>query len=125
VLCDILVVGLNSDASVRQLNKGPTRPILPQAERAEILSGLACVNEIIIFDEPTPVVALARLQPDIHCKGADYAPPRGKPVPEAATVEDYGGRIVFLPLLLGVSTTNIEQKIRGGTGVPGDQQAGH
>ena len=115
-LGDVLVVGLNSDASVRQL-KGPLRPIMPQAERAELLAALACVDAVVIFDEPTPEQALARLRPDIHCKGADYAPPHGKPVPEKTLVESYGGRVEFLPLLPGVSTTDLVErinKLRGG-----------
>lgn len=109
-LGDVLVVGLNSDESVRRL-KGPLRPILAEAERAEILRALACVDAVIIFSEATPEVALSMLKPDIHCKGGDYAPPHGKPVPEAAIVAAYGGRVAFLPLIPGVSTTGIEQRI--------------
>jgi rfaE bifunctional protein nucleotidyltransferase chain/domain len=111
-LGDILVVGLNSDDSVRRL-KGPDRPIVPAAERAEILAALACVDHVIIFDESTPEAALERLRPDVHCKGADYAPPHGKPIPEAAVVAAYGGRIEFLPLLPDISTTDLVRKIRG------------
>jgi D-glycero-beta-D-manno-heptose 1-phosphate adenylyltransferase len=110
-LGDILVVGLNSDASVRRL-KGPRRPILLAAERAELLAALECVDRVIIFEEATPEAALARLQPDIHCKGADYAPPHGKPIPEASVVEAYGGRVAFLPLVPGASTTDIVGRIR-------------
>jgi rfaE bifunctional protein nucleotidyltransferase chain/domain len=110
-LGDVLVVGLNSDDSVRRL-KGPDRPIVPAVERAEILAALSCVNWVMIFDELTPEVALSRLQPDIHCKGADYAPPHGKPIPEAAVVAAYGGRIEFLPLLPDLSTTDLIKKIR-------------
>src|SRR5205809_7299308 len=80
-LGDLLVVGLNSDASVRAL-KGPGRPILNAAERVEVLAALECVDHVIVFEELTPESALMRLQPDVHCKGADYAPPHGKPVPE-------------------------------------------
>jgi len=109
-LGDILVVGLNSDSSVRQL-KGATRPIMPQQERAELLAALACVDAIVIFDELTPEVSLARLKPDIHCKGADYAPPHGKPVPEAKVVESYGGQIRFLPLIPDTSTSRIIERI--------------
>jgi rfaE bifunctional protein nucleotidyltransferase chain/domain len=105
------VVGLNSDASVRQL-KGPTRPILPTAERAELLAALECVDAVIVFEELLPTAAIGRLQPDVHCKGADYAPPYGKLIPEAAVVESYGGRIVFLPLLPGISTSDLVERIQ-------------
>jgi rfaE bifunctional protein nucleotidyltransferase chain/domain len=108
---DVLVVGLNDDASVRAL-KGPGRPIIPAAERAALLAALECVDYVITFPELTPEAALARLQPDVHCKGADYAPPHGKPIPEAAVVASYGGRIEFLPLLPGLSTTDLVRRIR-------------
>ncbi len=110
-LGDLLIVGLNSDASVRGY-KGPSRPILTQDERAAMLAALECVDYVVIFDEPTPEAALARLQPDIHCKGAEYAPPHGRPVPERAIVEGYGGRIEYLPLVPGVSTTELLKRIR-------------
>jgi rfaE bifunctional protein nucleotidyltransferase chain/domain len=108
---DLLVVGVNSDASVRQL-KGPSRPIMPAAHRLEILSALACVDYVIEFDEWTPEIALGRLRPDVHCKGADYAPPHGKPIPEAAVVASYGGRVEFLPLLPATSSTDIIRRLR-------------
>jgi rfaE bifunctional protein nucleotidyltransferase chain/domain len=111
-LGDVLIVGVNSDASVRDL-KGPGRPILPQGERVELLAALACVDYVIVFSEPTPETALARLKPDVHCKGADYAPPHGRPVPEKALVHSYGGRIEFLPFIPGISTTDIVRSIRG------------
>jgi rfaE bifunctional protein nucleotidyltransferase chain/domain len=110
-LGDVLIVGLNSDRSVRAL-KGPKRPIVPVQERAEVLAALRCVDHVYVFDELTPENALAKLQPDIHCKGADYAPPHGKPVPEAHVVEAYGGRIAYLPLLPDVSTTDIVRRIK-------------
>jgi len=110
-LGDVLVVGLNSDASVRSY-KGPSRPILTQDERAAMLAALECVDYVMVFDEPTPEAALARLQPDIHCKGAEYAPPHGRPVPERAVVEGYGGRIEYLPLVPGVSTTELLNRVR-------------
>jgi rfaE bifunctional protein nucleotidyltransferase chain/domain len=110
-LGDVLVVGLNSDASVRGY-KGPTRPILTQGERSAMLAALECVDYVIVFDESTPEAALSRLQPDIHCKGAEYAPPHGRPVPERAVVEGYGGRIEYLPLVPGVSTTELLQRVR-------------
>jgi rfaE bifunctional protein nucleotidyltransferase chain/domain len=115
-LGDLLVIGLNSDESVRAL-KGPTRPILPEVERAEMLAALACVDHVVIFAEATPEAALLRLKPDIHCKGAEYAPPHGKPVPEAELVRSYGGRIVYLPQVPGFSTTQLIRRIREAEGL--------
>lgn len=109
-LGDVLVVGLNSDASVRAI-KGPSRPVNGEGDRAELLAALADVDAVVIFGEPTPEVALARLQPDVHCKGADYQPPHGKPIPEARVVEAYGGRICFIPLIPGRSTTGTIEKL--------------
>jgi D-beta-D-heptose 7-phosphate kinase/D-beta-D-heptose 1-phosphate adenosyltransferase len=109
-LGDILVVGLNSDSSVRRL-KGPTRPLISETDRAELLSALECVDHVVIFDDFTPERMLSLLKPDIHCKGADYAPPSGKPIPERALVEAYGGKVVFLPLIAGLSTTNLLDRI--------------
>jgi rfaE bifunctional protein nucleotidyltransferase chain/domain len=110
-LGDTLVVGVNSDASVRRL-KGPGRPILPAAERAELVASLACVAFVVIFDEDTPEECIRLLKPHVHCKGADYAPPHGKPVPEATLVESYGGRVAYLPLVEGLSTTERIRRIR-------------
>ena len=110
-LGDLLIVGVNSDRSVKAY-KGPLRPILNQDERAMMLAALECVTAVIIFDEDTPVESLVKLEPDIHCKGAEYAPPHGRPVPERATVEAYGGRIEYLPLVPGVSTTDIVARVR-------------
>ena len=109
-LGDKLVVGVNSDASVKA-NKGPGRPILREGERAAMLSALECVDAVVIFDDLTPANALAELHPDIHCKGAEYAPPHGRPVPEANVVHSYGGRIAYLPLIPGISTTEILARI--------------
>jgi rfaE bifunctional protein nucleotidyltransferase chain/domain len=108
-LGDILVVGLNSDSSVRAF-KGPSRPLVCQEDRAEVIAALRSVDFVTIFDEPDPTAALSRLQPDIHCKGADYADGR-KPVPERAIVEAYGGEIRFLPLHEGRSTTGLIERI--------------
>jgi len=115
-LGDVLVVGVNSDRSVKAY-KGPTRPILNEHERSAMLAAMECVDYVIVFDEDTPVESLAKLQPDIHCKGAEYAPPNGRPVPERAVVEGYGGRIEYLPLVPGVSTTDLLKRISAvGTG---------
>ncbi|MDR2850374.1 MAG: adenylyltransferase/cytidyltransferase family protein [Verrucomicrobiota bacterium] len=108
---DVLVVGLNSDASVRAI-KGPSRPVNGEADRAELLAGLACVDAVVIFGETTPEASLARLMPEVHCKGADYAPPHGKPIPEAAVVAAYGGEIRFIPLVPGRSTTGLIRALR-------------
>ena len=116
-LGQMLVVGVNSDRSVKAY-KGPNRPILNQDERAGMLAALECVRAAIIFDEDTPAESLAKLKPDIHCKGAEYALPHGRPVPERAVVEAYGGRIEYLPLLPGVSTTEILRRIRLAEGTP-------
>ncbi len=115
-LGEVLVVGVNSDASVRVL-KGPGRPVLSQDERAAVLAALECVDYVVVFDEPTPTTALRRLRPDVHCKGADYAPPHGKPVPERAVVEAYGGRVEFLPLAPGLSTSELLRRVTAGGAV--------
>jgi rfaE bifunctional protein nucleotidyltransferase chain/domain len=111
-LGDILVVGLNSDRSVRQL-KGPERPINPERDRAEVLAALVCVDYVVVFDDPDPGRILAKVRPDVHCKGADYAPPHGNPIPEAGVIAAYGGRIEFLPLVPGKSTTSLVEQLRG------------
>lgn len=106
-LGDRLVVGLNSDASVHRL-KGSRRPIVKQEDRGAILSALASVDLVVIFDEDTPIELIRAVRPDILVKGADYKPHEvvGKEV-----VEDYGGRVALVPLLEGHSTTGIEQRI--------------
>jgi phosphoheptose isomerase len=109
-LGDVLVVGLNSDDSVRRL-KGHGRPVVSAAERAVVLAGLRAVDHVVVYDEETPEGALDRLRPDVHAKGADYAPPNGKPLPERAVVEAYGGRIEFLPFVDGVSTTDLVERL--------------
>lgn len=89
---DVLVVALNSDASLRAL-KGPGRPILPQDERTEILAAFACVDFITVFDEPDVRKVLRALKPDVHAKGSDYTKDS---VPERATVLGYGGTIAIV-----------------------------
>jgi len=107
---DALVVGINSDRSVRAI-KGRGRPIFPEQERAEVLAALACVDAVCIFDEETPHAIIARLQPDVLVKGADWAPDEivGRDVVEAR-----GGRVVRIPLAEGYSTTQIVERIRAG-----------
>jgi rfaE bifunctional protein nucleotidyltransferase chain/domain len=109
-LGDVLIVGLNSDRSVRQL-KDPGRPILPEADRALLLGALECVDHVLLFDDLLPTTLLDRIRPDVHCKGADYAPPDGQPIPERAVVEAYGGRVAFLPLVAGLSTSALIRRI--------------
>jgi rfaE bifunctional protein nucleotidyltransferase chain/domain len=108
-LGDVLIVGINSDSSARKF-KGPSRPLMCQADRAEVLSALEMVDYVVIFDESEPSAALARLQPEIHCKGEEYAN-GNRPVPERAVVESYGGSIRFLPLHEGRSTTGLMARI--------------
>jgi len=108
---EVLIVGVNGDASVRA-NKGPERPIYRCEERVALLAALELVDAILVFDDPTPERVLAQLKPDVHVKGADYAPPHGKPVPERAVVEAYGGRIEFLPLVPGRSSTDTLARLR-------------
>ena len=102
-LGDVLVVGINSDRSVRGL-KGPRRPILSAEERGEILSGLGCIDYITVFDEPTPFELISVLQPDVLVKGGDWTPEQ---VVGREVVEGSGGRVVILPFVEGSSTTNI------------------
>jgi rfaE bifunctional protein nucleotidyltransferase chain/domain len=105
----VLIVGINSDSSVRAI-KGDSRPIVNQADRAELIAALEMVDYVTIFDEPTPVSALSRLRPDIHCKGAEYAD-GSRPMPERETVLGYGGQIRFLPFHPGRSTTELVDRI--------------
>jgi rfaE bifunctional protein nucleotidyltransferase chain/domain len=90
---DALVVGLNDDASVERL-KGPGRPVVPAAERAELLAALEPVDFVAVFDGDSPASLLAELQPDVHCKGTDYGTPER--VPEYDVVRAYGGRTALV-----------------------------
>jgi len=101
---DALFVGVNDDATVRRL-KGPRRPLTPAQERAELVAALEPVDRVVIFSEDTPDECLRALRPDIHVKGDDYRPPDGKPMPEAATVAEYGGRIEFVARVPDRSTS--------------------
>jgi rfaE bifunctional protein nucleotidyltransferase chain/domain len=109
-LGDALIVGLNSDASVRQL-KGAGRPVLPERERAEILAALECVDAVVIFDALTPREIIAGLLPDVLVKGADWA---GDQIVGREEVEAAGGSVVSIPVVPGYSTTEILRKIREG-----------
>lgn len=109
-LGDLLVVGLNSDASIRRL-KGDSRPVIDEENRARVLAGLACVDVVVIFDEPTPVELIALLEPDVLVKGGDYTVDQ---VAGADIVKARGGQVVTLPLVPGLSTTAIlERRSRG------------
>ncbi|WP_426514704.1 PfkB family carbohydrate kinase [Dactylosporangium sp. McL0621] len=104
-LGDGLVVCLNSDAGVRGL-KGPDRPVVGEADRARLLLALACVDAVVVFDEPTPEATLSWLRPDIWVKGGDYAD-GGPALPEAQLVRQWGGQTVVVPYLEGRSTTKL------------------
>jgi D-beta-D-heptose 7-phosphate kinase/D-beta-D-heptose 1-phosphate adenosyltransferase len=105
---DILIVGVNSDASVRR-NKGPERPINPQEERAEVLAALACVDAVSIFDEDTPADIIRRVQPDVLVKGADWPADQ---IVGRDTVEARGGRVVLEPVEQGHSTSAIIERVK-------------
>ncbi|MBZ5558617.1 MAG: D-glycero-beta-D-manno-heptose 1-phosphate adenylyltransferase [Acidobacteriia bacterium] len=107
-LGDALIVGVNSDRSVRA-NKGPARPITPEQERAEILAALACVDAAVIFDEETPHDLIAALQPDVLVKGADWA---ADAIVGRDIVEARGGRVVRIAIERGFSTTRIIDNVR-------------
>ncbi len=104
----VLVVLVNSDSSVRRL-KGPQRPIVPEADRMELLAGLGCVDFVVPFEEDTPVALLKEIRPDIHVKGAQYSEDT---LPEAETLRRLGTEIRFAPMVGGRSTTNIIETIQ-------------
>jgi rfaE bifunctional protein nucleotidyltransferase chain/domain len=110
-LGDVLVVGLNTDASVRRLGKGAGRPVNPQDDRAYVLAGLAAVDYVTPFDEDTPRALIAALLPDVLVKGGDYT---RDTIVGADEVEAAGGRVEVIPLLPGRSTTQILQRVRQG-----------
>jgi D-beta-D-heptose 7-phosphate kinase/D-beta-D-heptose 1-phosphate adenosyltransferase len=106
---DLLVVGLNSDASVRRLNKGPDRPVRAESDRAYVLAALEAVDAVVLFGEDTPLSLVRQLQPDVIVKGGDYTP---ESVVGAADVRARGGRVVIIPLTPGHSTTKTIEKLR-------------
>lgn len=111
-----LVVGLNSDASVRRLGKGPERPINPEEDRQTVLGGLRAVDLVVVFDGDTPAELIEAVQPDVLVKGGDYHPeaPVGSPehIVGSEAVRSRGGKVAVIPLLPGRSTTNIIKKSR-------------
>ncbi len=108
-LGDLLVVGVNSDASVRSLNKAPDRPIVSEAQRAEVVAALGSVDYVVIFTEPDPLNLIAILQPDVLVKGGDWPVER---IVGREIVEARGGVVRTIPLVPGVSTTSLIQRIR-------------
>ena len=108
-LGDVLVVGVNSDASVRTLDKASDRPIVPEAQRAEMLAALGCVDFVIMFDESDPLQLITDVQPDILVKGGDWAIDR---IVGREIVEARGGVVKTIPLVPGLSTTGLLQRIR-------------
>ncbi len=111
-LGDLLVVGINSDESVRSLNKAPGRPIVSELQRAEVVAALGCIDYVILFNEPDPQGLIAALQPDVLVKGGDWAVERiiGREIVEAR-----GGVVRTIPLVPGVSTTSLIERIRSAT----------
>ena len=107
-LGDRLVLGLNSDGSVRGL-KGPSRPILPQEERAELLAALECVDYVLVFDEPTADEAIKAVRPTLYVKGGDYDPER---IPETPLVRALGGEVRVLPFVEGRSTPSLVARLQ-------------
>jgi D-beta-D-heptose 7-phosphate kinase/D-beta-D-heptose 1-phosphate adenosyltransferase len=108
-LGDRLVVAVNSDASVRRL-KGPARPLVPAAQRAEVLAGLACVDWVLVFPESTPLAAIQALRPDVLAKGGDWSLDT---IVGRREVEGWGGRVVRLREVPGVRTTGLIERARG------------
>jgi len=107
-LGDALIVGVNSDRSVRAI-KGPGRPVTPQQERAEILEGLVCVDAVVVFDEETPYDLIGALQPDVLVKGSDWP---ADAIVGRDVVEAHGGRVERVPIETGYSTSALMERIR-------------
>jgi len=105
---DILIVGVNSDASVRKL-KGPTRPVNPQSQRMAVLAALQCVDHVVMFREETPLRLISKVKPDVLVKGADW---KGKEVVGGDVVKKSGGKVSLIRYVPGCSTTNLIKKIR-------------
>lgn len=108
-LGDVLIVGVNSDASARAQGKAPDRPINPEAERCEVLSALACVDAVVVFEDETPHEIITAIQPDILVKGADWGE---NAIVGRDVVEARGGKVIRLPLAEGYSTTSILERAR-------------
>ena len=113
-LGDALVVGLNSDASVKRL-KGPERPLVPERDRAAVLVALESVDAVVVFGEDTPVRLLRELKPAVYVKGGDY---RTEDLPEAKVAAEIGAEVRILPFEVGYSTTALIEKIKGMPNAP-------
>lgn len=113
-LGDALVVGLNSDASMRKL-KGPSRPVVPEADRATVLEALEFVDAVVTFDEDTPIRLLREVEPAVYVKGGDY---RVEDLPEAEVADEIGAEVKILPFESGYSTTALIEKIKSIPGSP-------
>ena len=109
---DCLVLGLNNDASVRRL-KGPMRPINNEQDRAEVVGALKSVDYVVLFGERTAETLIAKVKPDVYAKGGDYTLDT---LPEAKIVQSYGGRVEFIDLVAGRSTSNVIEKIKADKG---------
>jgi len=107
-LGDVLVLGLNTDASVKRLNKAPNRPVNTEHARATVLAGLACIDLIVLFDEETPYELIKFLQPNVLVKGNDY---KAESIVGYDIVKANGGQVVTIPMLEGYSTTKLIEKI--------------
>jgi D-beta-D-heptose 7-phosphate kinase/D-beta-D-heptose 1-phosphate adenosyltransferase len=105
---DILIVALNSDRSVKAL-KGPTRPVLPESDRTELIGALEMVDYVVVFDEPDPYTLIETLRPDVLAKGGDWT---SEKIIGSEVVEQGGGRVAVIPYLKGFSTTEIIERIR-------------
>ena len=110
-LGDGLIVGVNTDASVARLGKGPGRPLTPEADRARVLAACACVDRVVLFAEDTPLALITRLSPNILVKGGDYPPDE---IVGREVVLARGGRVVALPFVPGYSTTRLIDRLRSG-----------
>lgn len=108
-LGDLLVVAVNSDASVQSLSKGPERPIIPQEQRMEVLAALGCVDFVVLFSENTPLEVIEMLQPDLLVKGGDWSVDH---IVGREVVESRGGRVRSIPLIPDISTSIIIQRIQ-------------
>ncbi len=110
-LGDVLILGLNSDGSIKRL-KGPNRPIMGENERADILASLECVDYVVFFHEDDPCNLISMIKPDVHVKGGDYIIADDHSMPEAKLIEQYGGKVVFVNYIEGESTSAIIEKIK-------------
>ena len=105
---DIVVTAVNSDSSVRH-SKGPSRPVIPEQERAELVAALGVVDWVVLFDEPTVTGVIERLRPEVHAKGTAYSP---ESVPERSVVESYGGRVAIVGDPKDHSTTELVERLK-------------